>query len=173
MSPLISLDFTDNLPDNLPRPSGLRLSIELVPKTATGINLRSELTPAQWDTLRHAVYAKANYCCEACGVCDTEVHCHEVWSYDDEKHIQKLIGLRCLCWECHETTHMANHGMRILEHMSTKHLARVNGITVSEADKIILEAYLQHSLRSKHEWTLDISWLDSYLEKEKAKRRDG
>ena len=167
MAPPIKVNFTDNLPDNLLRPSGLRLSVELIPMTTAGINLRSELTPTQWDTLRRKVYSRANYCCEACDAGEIEVHCHEVWSWDDKKHIQKLIGLRCLCWECHETTHLTHPGVTgDLETM--EHLARVNGITLFEANKVMLDAYSQWNRHSKHEWKVDTSWLDSYLKKEKG-----
>ena len=168
MAPPIKVNFTDNLPDNLLRPSGLRLSVELIPMTTVGINLRSELTPTQWDTLRRKVYSRVNYCCEACDASNIEVHCHEVWDWDDKKHVQKLIGLRCLCWECHRTTHLSDPG--IGGNLKTlKHLAHVNGITIFKANKILLKAYLQGSIRSEHEWKLDMSWLDSYLKKEKVK----
>ena len=168
MSPPIKVDFTDNLPDNLPRPSGLRLSIELIPTTTVGINLRSELTPTQWDTLRRKVYSRANYCCEACDADNIEVHCHEVWSWNDKKHIQKLIGLRCLCWECHRTTHLSDPGIGG-DLKTLKHFARVNGVTIFEANRIVRKAYKQVMERSKREWKLDTSWLGSYLQKDKAK----
>lgn len=123
------------------------------------------MSPNQWDVLRRKVYAKANYRCDGCGTGNIEVHCHEVWDYDDKKHIQKLIGLRCLCWKCHETTHLSAQG--IGGNLKTlKHLARVNGITIFRANKILLEAYLQWRIRSEHEWELDTSWLDIYLQKE-------
>ena len=165
MSPPIKVDFTDNLPDNLPRPSGLRLSVELIPSTMGGINLRSLLTPEQWDTLRRKVYAKADYKCEACDASNIEVHCHEVWDYDDKKHLQKLIGLRCLCWECHRTTHLSDPGIGG-DLKTLKHLVRVNGITLFKANRIVRRAYKQVMERSKHEWKLDTSWLGSYLQKE-------
>jgi len=165
MSPLIKVDFADNLPDNVPRSLGLRLSIELIPLTTAGINLRSELTPKQWDALRRAVYSRAGYCCEACDADSIEVHCHEVWNWDDKKHVQKLIGLRCLCWKCHEATHLSETGIR--GPLNTlKHFARVNGITLFKANRIVKRAYKQVMERSKHEWELDTSWLNSYLQKE-------
>ena len=149
MSPPIKVDFADNLPDNLPRPSGLRLSVELIPQTTWGDNLRSILTHEQWNVLRRAVYSRASYCCEACDASNLEVHCHEVWSWDDKKHIQKLIGLRCLCWECHRTTHLSDPG--IGGNLKTlKHLARVNGITVFEANGIVGVAYVQVMLSLIH-----------------------
>jgi len=167
MSPPLKINFTDNLPTNLPRPSGLRLSIELIPGTTAGLNLRSQLTPKQWDILRHRVYARANYHCEACGEGDIEIHCHEVWDFDDYKHMQKLIGLRSLCWKCHEVTHLTQSGFTSqLEVLS--HLARVNNITIFKANKILLKAYAQWSERNRHEWIIDTSWLDSYLQKEEG-----
>ena len=165
MTPPIKVDFTDNLPDNLPRSSGLRLSVELIPQTRWGDNLRSILTHEQWNVLRRAVYSRASYCCEACDASNIEVHCHEVWDWDDEKHIQRLIGLRCLCWKCHEATHLSETGIRgTLD--TLKHFAHVNGITMFEANGIVGAAYVQVMNRSGHEWKLDTSWLNSYLQKE-------
>lgn len=169
MSPPIKVDFADNLPANLPRPSGLRLSIELIPMMAAGINLRSELTPDQWNTLRHKVYSRASYCCEACDASNMEVHCHEVWDWNDKKHIQKLIGLRCLCWKCHEATHMMRSGTKLLELMGIHHFAHVNNITIFKANRIIRAAYKQVMERSKHEWELDTSWINDYLRREKGR----
>jgi len=165
MSPPIRIDFTDNLPANLPRSSRLRLSVELIPVTTAGVNLRSELTPEQWNILRHRVYGRANYCCEACGEGNVEVHCHEVWEYDDEKHIQRLVGLRCLCWECHAATHLT-HSDIDGDREILKRLARVNGITIFEANGVLMKAYWRWLERSEHDWKLDTSWLDSYLQKE-------
>jgi len=165
MTPPIKVDFTSNLPENLPRESDLRLSIELIPLTTTGRNLRSQLTHEQWDTLRHKVYARANYCCEICLASNVEVHCHEVWSYDDEKHIQKLVGLRCLCRKCHNATHLT-HVVFIRASDVTKHFAHINNMSMLEANKVVRDAYKQMAERSRHEWTLDTSWLDSYLQKE-------
>jgi len=166
MPPPIKVDFADNLPANIPRSSGLRLSVELIPQTTWGDNLRSLLTHEQWNVLRRAVYARAGYRCEACDASDMEVHCHEVWDYDDKKHVQKLIGLRCLCWECHWVTHLTDSGIRgDLERL--KHFASVNGITLFKANRIVQKAYEQVMERSKHEWKIDTSWLNEYLQKEK------
>lgn len=165
MPPPIRVNFTDNLPTNLPRPSALRLPVELIPATTAGQNLRSILTHEQWNVLRHVVYSKAGYRCDACNEGNTQVHCHEVWGYDDGKHVQKLTGLRCLCWECHEATHML-HTTGTLFWLDVKHLARVNCITRRKARKIVRKAMEQVFERSKHEWTIDVSWLDSYLQKE-------
>jgi len=170
MPPPIKVDFADNLPANLPRPLSLRLSVELIPQTTWGDNLRSLLTHEQWNVLRRAVYARADYICEICSSKSIQVHCHEVWSYDDNTHTQRLIGLRCLCWECHAATHMHSEtGGSFYEDL--EHYARINGVTVQDARNTVLEAYKQFRERSNHEWTLDTNWLNDYLQREKE--RDG
>ena len=51
-------------------------------------------------------YREAGWRCETCGgKPDAPLHCHEVWSYDDQRGVQKLERLKCLCPRCHEATH--------------------------------------------------------------------
>ena len=44
-----------------------KLTIELVPSTAWGENLRKILKKEHWDILRKASYKRARYRCECCG----------------------------------------------------------------------------------------------------------
>ena len=37
--------------------------------------------------------------------CAEPMHAHEVWLYNDEKGMQKLKGLQCLCEMCHDVKH--------------------------------------------------------------------
>ena len=71
----------------------MKLTIELVPQSSWGNNLRSEanLSKGQWDKLRKESYRKANYKCEICGEKGPKwpVECHEIWHYDDEKHTRE------------------------------------------------------------------------------------
>ena len=69
----------------------IKLTIELVPKTCWFSNVRDHVSVAQWDTIRKQVYVKANYFCQICGSRGTKwpVECHEVWDYDDKKHIHE------------------------------------------------------------------------------------
>ena len=66
-----------------------RLNFQLVPDGCWYTNLRSALPKEVWDKLRRAAYARAGGRCMICGA-GGRLEAHEVWSYDDEKHIQKL-----------------------------------------------------------------------------------
>ena len=82
----------------------MKLTVELVPRSLWGINLRSELPKSKWDKLRKATYKKANFVCEICGGVGRKwpVECHEIWHYDDENKVQRLDGLIALCPPCHQ-----------------------------------------------------------------------
>ena len=140
----------------------MKLTIELVPKTAWYENLRSELSNDEWDKLRKETFKKANYTCEICGGTGPKwpVECHEIWDYDDENKTQTLKGLIALCPSCHEVKHIGLARVRGNEYRALQHLERVNNITKSEAEKVMNEAFDVWNERSKHEWTLDLTWLE-------------
>lgn len=140
----------------------MKLTIELVPTTAWFKNVRSEVTPKQWDILRRACYSQANYRCEICNGRGKKwpVECHEIWQYHDDTHVQMLLGLIALCPACHEVKHIGRaqatgHGTRAL-----KHLQKVNGWTKLKAEAYIQDCYKVWNERSEFEWILDISWLE-------------
>ncbi len=54
-----------------------RLTIELVPRTSWGRNLRSHLTRSEWLRLSRAVADRSGGRCEVCGLAG-RLHCHEV-----------------------------------------------------------------------------------------------
>ena len=75
----------------------MRLTIELVPRPCWYSNLRNKMTRANWDHLRTRGYATYN---DRCGICHASrhmsgvmLHCHEIWQYDDEHHVQRLAGM--------------------------------------------------------------------------------
>lgn len=139
-----------------------KLTIELVPSTCWFTNLRSELKQSQWDKLRRKTYRNAHYRCEICGgKGDTHpVECHEIWHYDDEKHIQKLEGLIALCPACHEVKHIGLAGIKGRSKEAAAHLAFVNGWDIAQAKKYINQSFQKWEERSQHEWQLDITWLE-------------
>jgi len=156
--------FGDVLPEvPAPAPSG-ELAIELVPATSWGANLRSALHKRDWDTLRKRVYRLAGFRCEVCGGKGRKhpVECHEVWDYDDETHVQKLIRLIALCPACHEVKHFGRAERVGRGDRAFLHLMQVNGWEAERADRHLREAYAVWDRRSHHEWTLDLSWLDEF-----------
>ena len=141
------------------------LTIELVPSTCWYSNVRSELTRAQWDRLRKASYQKAGYVCEICGGRGPKhpVECHEIWEFNDDDRTQTLTGLISLCPRCHEVKHIGLAGKRGRSREARSQLAKVNNWSTEQAQVYINESFEVWSMRSQHEWTLDISWVEDNL----------
>ena len=138
-----------------------RLTVELVPSTSWGSNLRSVLPPAEWARLSRQVRTEAGMRCEICGGRGKHhpVECHEVWEYDDENLIQRLVRLIALCPDCHAVKHIGRttelgHGRE-----ARKHLGSVNGWAPSEVAEHLRGALAVHRVRSRHAWTLDLTSL--------------
>ena len=142
------------------------LLVELIPKTCHYSNVRTTVKPTEWDKIRFISYEAANHKCEICG--DTgknqgykhAVECHEIWHYDDEKHVQKLIGLISLCPLCHMTKHIGRAMAMGRENFCYTQLSKVNNWTKEQIQEHVLASFEVHKERSKHEWTLDISILE-------------
>jgi hypothetical protein len=143
-----------------------KLTSEIVPSSCWYSNVRSNVTKKEWDIIRKKSYAAADNKCEICG--DTgknqgykhAVECHEIWHYDDEKHVQKLIGLISLCPLCHMTKHIGRAMAMGRENFCYTQLSKVNKWTKEQIQEHVLASFEVHKERSKHEWTLDISLLE-------------
>jgi 5-methylcytosine-specific restriction endonuclease McrA len=147
----------------------MKLTIELVPRTAWYTNVRSNVSRAEWDIIRRKSYKEANYVCEICGDngknqgFNHPVECHEIWEYDDKRHKQKLVGLISLCPYCHKCKHVGLAQLKGEEDVVIKQLMSVNKITEKQALKMIDKAFDKWEERSDFEWDLDISFLKDYL----------
>ena len=139
-----------------------RLTIELVPQTCWFSNVRSEIRPADWDRLRKTTAAHAGNRCQICGGRGPKwpVECHEIWEYDDGRHLQTLSGLQALCPACHEVKHIGFANVRGRGRIAALHLAKVNGWTVPEAERYVAGQFAVWERRSRFPWTLDLSWLE-------------
>jgi hypothetical protein len=87
-----------------------KLSIELVPSPLWGQSLHGTLKRSQWDKIRKTVYARQNY---RCGICEAQgrLLCHEIWQYDDARHIQTLTGFIAICDMCNNVKHLGRAGV--------------------------------------------------------------
>jgi len=146
----------------------MKLTIELVPQTCFYSNVRSEVSRAEWDVIRKATYNKANYRCEICDGRGTKhpVECHEVWEYDEENQIQKLIRMIALCPSCHEVKHIGLATIRGRRVETTEHLMKINSINREEAERYIVECSNKWQERSQYDWTLDVEHLKTLKENE-------
>lgn len=142
----------------------MKLTIELVPRTAWFSNVRSEVTRSTWDHIRTTVAEKAGYRCEICGGRGSRhpVECHEIWDYNDETRTQTLKGMVALCPDCHLVKHFGRAQAVGEGGKALAHLCKVNSWTQEEALKYIRAAFVVWEERSRHQWSLDISTLSTY-----------
>lgn len=138
-----------------------RLAIELVPKTSWYSNVRSHVSETEWDRLRKPVYNRAGSRCEICGGRGPAhpVECHEIWQYDDEVSVQRLIGLIALCPACHSVKHLGRSHVKGRGDEAIDQLMKVNRWSAAQADAYIELVLDVWKLRSRVPWQLDLSWL--------------
>jgi hypothetical protein len=136
--------------------SSLKLQIELVPSTTWYNNLRKEIPKEKWDALRRKVYSKYGYKCGICGK-KGRMNCHELWSFDDKRHIQTLNGFISLCDMCHHAKHiglagiLASRGELDYEQV-IGHFMKVNGCDRNAFERHRDNAFAEWNGRSRHQW---------------------
>lgn len=143
-------------------PKGVPLKIELVPDSCWWKNVRSHVSRVDWDKLRKHIYAKAGYCCEICKV-KGRVEAHEIWRYDEKQHFQgkqTLIDIIALCRDCHQVKHFGLAQVQGRDDIAIRHLMRINGWTMGQAQQYINAQFDIWSQRNQVEWQLDIFWLN-------------
>lgn len=99
------------------------------------------------------------------------VECHERWYFLEEIGVQKLVDVVALCPACHEATHYGLARVHGREAYARNQLLKVNQWTVEELDSHVDLAMEDHQRRSAQQWSLDATWLLSYVnlsEKSKA-----
>lgn len=137
-----------------------KLTIELVPRTSWGKNLRNQVPRRIWDKIRKYVYAEHGHQCGICGA-DGRLICHEIWEYDDLNYIQRLQGFIALCNLCDHVKHLgkatqlAAQGKLDMKKVE-EHFMRINNCDLETFKKYAIEVGQQHKERSKHEWRLDL-----------------
>lgn len=142
----------------------MKLSVDLVPATCWFSNVRSVVSRAQWDRIRHQVYDQAWNICQICDGIGPKhpVEAHEIWSYDDVNLIQKLEGMIALCPDCHNVKHFGFAQASGRGERAMKHLMKVNKLSKKDADQYLTNAFQQWYERSQQNWQLDISYLSEY-----------
>jgi hypothetical protein len=72
----------------------LLLTIEMVPRPLHGRSLAKQLPRWIWHVLSREVREPAESRCQTCSAESGRLDCHEVWAYDDERHIARLLGFK-------------------------------------------------------------------------------
>ena len=141
-------------------PKDYKLDFEFVPEECWFDNLRSRLTPADWDRVRKDAYARAGWRCRICGA-KGRMEAHEKWSYDDEKALQKLEDVLALCARCHEVKHIGRAQLMGRGDDAMEWFMQVNGCTQMDFHEALGEANERYRQRNKIEgWVTDITWLE-------------
>lgn len=142
----------------------MKLNFELVPDSCWYSNLRSILSPAQWDAVRKDAYARANGKCEICGAETERLEAHERWAYDEENTVQKLETVTAICKNCHEAIHIGRTELMGRGRQAEEHYMKVNGCSYAEMRKALGEANADHRRRNRvPEWKLDLSYLKKFI----------
>jgi hypothetical protein len=141
-----------------------RLTIELVPKTCWFSNVRSRVSPRDWDRIRYQVYEEAGHRCEVCRGRGSRhvVECHELWEYDERRGIQRLVRMVALCPACHEVKHIGLAQIKARGDIAEAHLAAINDWTADQASHYVADAFALWRERSTKDWTLDVAVLTKY-----------
>ena len=150
----------------------MKLDIELVPEKSWGKNLAQLLPKEDWDILRRKTYRRYNWTCLICGAYGIRVNCHEKWEYDDKLRIQKLVGLICLCDDCHNIKHwgrtiqMFHEGEFTQEEITSleKHFCKVNKCSREDMLKHTVEVGEKNSKRRRYKYRIDFSNLKAIIE---------
>jgi len=138
------------------------LEPELVPKTCWYSNVRSCVSPNDWDILRKECFTLINNLCEICGGKGNKwpVECHEVWEYDEANKIQKLVRLIALCPQCHQVKHPGLANIKGKTDEVIQQLIKVNKITKQQANDLLGNAFQEWERKSMYQWKIDLSFLD-------------
>lgn len=136
-----------------------KLRVELIPRTTFYNNLRAILSKGDWDYLRKQIYRKYNYKCAICsGVGKNHpVECHELWSFNEQEHIQRLDGLIALCPDCHSVVHYGLAEIRGYSDKVFKHFKKINKWDDKKTQKHIQEAFELWEKRSSEKWKVDLT----------------
>jgi hypothetical protein len=124
-----------------------RLLIELIPKSAHGVNLRAAGTKTQWKTIKALTVRLACGRCEICSAGPTDDHpleTHEVWQWETASSRQVLVRTIALCWLCHLAKHPGMADKLGLAERMHRHVMRVNQWSPDEL--------VRHTKDSLREW---------------------
>lgn len=146
------------------RTLGSGLFVDLVPSTCWFTNVRSCVSPRDWERLRRMITRRAGMRCEICGATEDKqtrrwLEAHERWVYDDARGTQRLARLICLCTDCHTVTHFGFAQVRGLDEAAYLHLIAVTGMNRTEAYVHLQDAFALWEARSARRWELDLSML--------------
>lgn len=139
------------------------LKIEMIPNSAWNCNLRKMLKQSQWDLIRKTAYSEQNHLCAICGSKPNVLEAHEVWEFDANDKVQKLVNVVALCQPCHGVIHYGRSLMIGYGDEAYSHYRKVTGRNKRQFEKEFKQAYDKYLELSKIEkWTLDLIYVQRF-----------
>ncbi|WNQ12074.1 hypothetical protein MJA45_03150 [Paenibacillus aurantius] len=139
----------------------LKLMVELIPEFTHGYNLHGHhgdglITGYQWNKLSKYIREESNNTCEICSTNEknTGYDCHEVWEFNIDSKVQKLVKLQCICKNCHAVKHFGRSMGNIIgfEKIGVEHFCKVNNTTPEIFHEHYEAVCKQFIERSKISW---------------------
>ncbi len=150
-----------------------KLTIEMIPKTCWGQNLRKVVTHNTWKELKLTLSYSNEFFPDdwQCTICNKEFpssrswDLHEVWEFDIASKTQRLTGLLALCDDCHAVKHFGLSCKQGKTDRVIQQLRKVNGWNDQQIKKHIIEAQEKWEKLSEFSFKLDVSYAEKWLSK--------
>jgi hypothetical protein len=147
-----------------------KLEIELIPVKSWGKNVQAVVSQHIWLDLRWKFKAtrfsrdlaepiRDYLICEICNEKNTDLHLDEIWNYDNEKQIQKLVGLSAICENCYNAIHFGRAIKLGLGEAAKEQLIKVNNWTEKQLVSHLENATKLWQTRNEFNYELDLTWL--------------
>ncbi len=143
----------------------LKLNFEIIPTGAFNFNLRSQFSKKAWDIIRKDAYSRANGKCSICNRPTARLEAHEVWEFNKDKKVQKLIDVIGICHSCHTVIHINRAHLTNEIDKAIAHFKRVNGVDYQGYILALKEANEKNvELNKIYDWSLDLNYLKKFIE---------
>ena len=146
----------------------MRIHFQVIPVKCVGRNLHSHniIKAEKWQEISKEVRLRTRGICECCGrKFDTnELSAHEVWEFDEERGIQRLLCIIGICDKCHRTIHYQYHFSNNKLEPRDAFICKAHYMDLSGWDENGFEMALDIALKRyrilnqrEEDWKLDIS----------------
>lgn len=144
------------------------LTIEMIPKSCWGQNLRKVVSIETWRMLKDKIYYESALDGK-CMVCGGELpydwELHEVWRFDRNTKTQRLVGLLALCQDCHTVKHFGLAAKQGKAKDAIRHLRAVNGWSEDQVLEHVSSVTGEWEINSTVNYSLDVSYAEGWIPK--------
>jgi len=154
-----------------------KLQPEFIPDSCIKRTLAKTLPSAEWLEITTLLFKRRAWRCEICGgrgsAClppidagtnGNWVEAHECWEFCDATNEQILVGIECVCRDCHSVKHLNYIDPRSpIMDATMKHFETVTGRTNEELTDEVKLATKIAKRRSAEGWSTDTeTWLNRF-----------